>query len=81
MLGGVTGSKSQEDNPSGFRMALSPKGMAVVKLLVAFTTPIVGGTLLINWLMPDPKEAGYDGTRAKFQNRSLEIELKRVKGS
>ncbi len=61
-------------------MALSPKGMAVVKLLVGFTTPIVGGTLLINWLIPDPIEAGYDGTRAEFQNRRLETMLKRVKG-
>ncbi len=60
-------------------MALSPKGKAVVKLLVGITTPTVGGTFLINWLMPDPNEAGYDGTRADFQNRRLEEVLKRVK--
>ncbi len=61
-------------------MTPSPRGMAVAKLLVGFTTPIVGGTLLINWLMPDPNEAGYDGTQAEFQNRRLETVLKRVKG-
>ncbi len=61
-------------------MTLSPRGKAVVKLLVALATPTVGGTLLINWLMPDPNEAGYDGTRADFQNRRLEEALKRLKG-
>ncbi len=61
-------------------MALSPRGKAVVKLLVGITTPTVGGTLLINWLTPDPNEAGYDGTRAEFQNRRLEEVLKHIKG-